>query len=878
MPYQKKLVEELPSTPPAGEEGDHAPHRYSFLVEFSLLAAVFLAPIAIGTVHPWSSGLIAALSLISFLFLVFRRRRRPRSFLLFPMGLALLGACALVLLQLVPLPPGLLGFISPRAREIGDYLLAGTLLAAKWQPVSLDPPSTAMDLVRLMACALVFVVVANYFNDRQRARRVLKTIALSGLMVAIVALLSKLFSLPGIFGLYPRQGEFFFGTFINPNHQAAFLTLATLVAIGLVLSGRERQGKVFFAACAFFSGAAVLLTLSRGGIVAFFAGLVLLLVIITTGQSARLKRVVLVQAIAIGLLLIAGYLAYDTIVRELRTLGDLQALREETKFNSWKGTLQMIADFPLLGVGKGAYAVAYHRYKTVAAEATFTHAENEVLEVISNLGFLGGVALIAVFVLSFFMALRRTRRSMSLASLAAAAFAVAGHNLVDFNLETGGVAVPFCALLGIMAASPFSHAGKPAHWETALRLSGRLAMVLAPLLLASAVICWYYGWRHDLQLQTEHLLEAAREKPAEPCSEGKLGAISCSMLEHHRADFLTPLVLGKAYLEQQPRRNLERAAHWLARAMYLNPSSPQAHLFMGRALYFLGRQNQALVEYRLAVSHRPQLLAAVTGELMRLSGDARQVIAATPPSASNYLLVAHNLRSLGRKDAAETAASLALEQEGSNVSALELLVDLALEQNQLPRAEELVRRMLEINPLYDRAHLLLGTVKLRRGDVQAAEKVWSEGFEQIPDSSLLAYRLVEFYLSQGRLSEAEQVASRLQRIAPSDSRSQARLLALMGRIHESKGMLFEARRDFQSATQLDPAFPGYQLDIARLEEALGNYDEAEKIYNRLLAENYRAAEINARLQKLQQAKEKALQDAMREVWLKNEEGRKNPGR
>ncbi len=875
MPYRKHVKEER-AEDEAGTEEQRAPHRYSALVEWPALALVFVAPLAIGTVHVWSSGLVLALALLSFGALVLRRRRKARSFLLFPVGVALLGACALVALQLVPLPSWLHRLLSHTGDDLSRHLREGTRLGEEgWWPLSLSAPATAAELMRLLACALGFIVAVNYFNDRQRARRMLKAVSICGFLVAVVALLSKLFSLPGVFGLFPgRGGEHFFGTFVNPNHQAAFLALTSLVSFGLTLSGRERQGRMFFAAMGLFSGVGVFLTLSRGGMVAYLAGLMLMIVIVATRQSLRLRRVALVQGLAAGLVLLAGYLAYDTIVRELRTLGDVQALREENKIQAWRGALSLMADYPVLGVGKGAYAAAYTRYKSVESGYTYTHAENELLQVMTDLGPLPGLALAGVFVLAFVLSFRRMRQSMSLAGVVVGVFAVGGQNLVDFNLETGGVAVPFVLLVGIMAASPFSHAGQPAVWEVRPRLGGRLAMALVPLVLVLGLGCFAYASAHELGRCTERLLEAAEQPPAEPCAEGRLGQAACDMLRYHPADFLAPLVLGKAYLRPGPGRKMDRAAHWLSRALFLNPSCGTAHRLLGRALFWAGHREQALVEYRAAATYQPELLTAATTEVLRLTGDAEAAIQATPPGAKNYLAVARNLRVLGDPKAAARAAQLALEQDGTMVPALDLLAEMALADSRLEEAQSLARRTLDLDPLHAQAYLTLGAVRSKAGDAAGAEKAWLDGFEQIPDSAQLAYRLVELYLSQGRLAQAEQVASRLQSIAPSDQRSQARLAALLGRIHESKGMLYDARRDFESAAVLDSGYPGYRLEVARLAERMGNFDEAERIYRQLEQEGFRPEEMRKRLESLAQARRKSMEDAMREVWLKKEAGAK----
>lgn len=105
------------------------------------LAAVVGAPLAIGAVHLPIVLAVAAIGCLAFALLAHSLRggRLHAGWL----AAALLGVNAWTLLQLVPLPPGLLGGLAPATAAL--YEAAG---AGGWRPLSLDAAATAAQAAR----------------------------------------------------------------------------------------------------------------------------------------------------------------------------------------------------------------------------------------------------------------------------------------------------------------------------------------------------------------------------------------------------------------------------------------------------------------------------------------------------------------------------------------------------------------------------------------------------------------------------------------------------------------------------------------------------------------------------------------------------------
>jgi tetratricopeptide (TPR) repeat protein len=880
MPYRKRSrdpgsepAQAASGPPPAGQAPAPAlelgrPPRSNLAVEIGVYLLALGTPLAFGTVHPPAVlGMLAA-ALLAMGGLLWTTRRRRSAIKLFPAGVLLLGAAGVCLLQVLPLPPWLLGLLSPSAAALGARVLADSPLADGWRPLSLAPPETWLELAKYLAYALGFLCAANYYTDRARARRLLKAVAWSGFLVALVGFVHKLVLAESILGIHPLPREtFFFSTFINPNHLAGLLGLCSPVALGLALSARERQDRALYGFLGVITGVGVFMSLSRGGMLAYGVGLGFLVLWGAVRGARRLRRVALAQALGALVLALAGSLAYDTIMRELRTLGDLEALREETKIRAWGAAVELMADFPILGVGRGAFATAYPLAKELPAQVTFTHAENLAVQVGLEWGPVLGLAYLTGLLVVFGLGLRRARASYSMAGALTGFLVVLLHNGVDFNLETGGVMMPLVLLLAVLAAGPFSHAGAPAGWETRPRLGRRPAWALVGLSGLLGLAAAGQALRHGLPESTARLLAHQDAPPAAPCDASPLGQAACQLMDSHPTDFLPHLVLGRAALRARPPDALAALRH-LNRALLLNPTHAATHTLAGRALWLAGHREQALLEYRLAVRYGGPVKDAVA-ETLGLGRDPSLSVRAIPDEPVPLLQAAGLLRARGHTRAAAEAARRAFELNSTSLPALDILGELALAEGRAAEAEALARQGLQVDPQHAEGHELLARALLAQGLEARADQALEEGLAQIPDSVLLASRLVERLLLQKEHRKAEALVDRMATFAPTDDRSQARLHLLVGRIKEARGMFFEARQAFRLAAEASPGDPGVLYRLARVEERMGGYDEAERLYGLLIGMGHRPEEMRARLQVIVEARKLERDGSMWNTWIKS---------
>jgi O-antigen ligase len=141
-----------------------------------------------------------------------------------------------------------------------------------------------------------------------------------------------------------------------------------------------------------------------------------------------------------------------------RLVGTVNAADPTTgRAHFWRGTLEMIKDHPLLGVGLGAFSDAYPRYDTGGGTYRLEQAHNDYLQILSDAGLVGGL-LGLVFVAALFrVAFRQVqsrdkfRRGVALGALSGCA-GVLVHSFFDFTLHTAANGLLFLVLAALATA------------------------------------------------------------------------------------------------------------------------------------------------------------------------------------------------------------------------------------------------------------------------------------------------------------------------------------------------------------------------------------------------------------------------------------------
>jgi hypothetical protein len=391
-------------------------------------------------------------------------------------ALLLVGAC-----QLMPLPPRLLGWLSPGTARLYEQLFPTRaevlpygetredVLPSAGSTLSLYPGQTRQELLRLLAVVLLFSVVRHNIASAASLRRLSLVALVNGTLLSWFALL-QYFSSGDRNTLYWRFpcGGMVFGPFGCHNHFAFYINLCVGLGIGLLLSsgtgpwaetradrasnsllawnplGNPKALWISVALALMFTGVAC--SLSRSGLLALVAtlGLFGALGFWRWRRLSQWPMVLLSLALALGLL---TWLGSSQVRQRLDTLWEGKAFREN-RLPIWAHAWPLVGEFPAWGTGYGTfpYVEPLHRVDEANGNAIAGHAENEYLEAIVE----GGAVRLALSLLAIGLVYRLGGRAaarpgnpgragLALGTLFAFTTLVI-HSMGDFGLHIPAIA------------------------------------------------------------------------------------------------------------------------------------------------------------------------------------------------------------------------------------------------------------------------------------------------------------------------------------------------------------------------------------------------------------------------------------------------------
>ena len=505
------------------------PNSFDSVIEWLLVCLLAFMPLAFGVVQAWSEMIVVALSgaiVICFLLkLVFNRHSEIIwSWSYIPIGLFIF----IVILQLIPLPVGIMSIISPNTAALKTELLGDlpqTNDALKSMTLSFYPNATRHDLRLILAVAGVFVVVLNVFRNPEQIKRLLMAMTVIGAVIAAIALTQNIFGNGKIYWFISSSHcKGYSGPFVNHSNYGQFMNLSIGAALGWLcvklneafsdkkaklpdvvnyLSTGPGKSLWLLAAMIGLCTATLFVSLSRGGVVSMLIAMILTTLLFASKQSCRSYSWIMV-IIALVAFTCVLYVSFDAVYDRLASLKDFDNA-QGSRLQMLKDTLVAWTRFPITGTGLGAYSVVYPMFDRSTNAGIAAHAENEYAQMLAETG-LVGLGLLIILGIIVFSSLGKNLRNSGQPALhqngtgpvCSAAYglcfgiiAILIHSLSDFGQHLPANAMLtaiFCALLLVMARSQKSIPGRPAE---AFAFSGKSILLRIGVLISVFMLwCW----------------------------------------------------------------------------------------------------------------------------------------------------------------------------------------------------------------------------------------------------------------------------------------------------------------------------------------------------------------------------------------------------
>jgi O-antigen ligase len=387
-------------------------------------------------------------------------------------------------LQLVPLPPPILRTISRESFEIWSAAanvasMAG-VKAGSSHPISIDPPATTFEVLRIIALFAAFTAIALLVRSHQRRVALASVLCAAAVFEAMYGLREAALQRYEIWGWVNRLiFHRVTGTFVNPNHFAHYMAIVLPMALFLAAIAWHRAGSpqtplsrrlLHLIEHSFLRTAvsvivllvsllAILLAQSRGTLLATGVG------ILAVGAFLPGRRVLrFVLGATAGLVIVATlalFLGPERSVRRFQPAEIAQGALEGRRIGI-SAAIGVWQRFPVLGSGLGTFHRAVYLEQSADLTKTYHHAHNDYAEIAATagaIGFLGAVGSLfagyaALIRMTFGAAaadLSWSRRAYQVAALTSLTIAMI-HALVDFNFFIPSNPATLAAIAGAAVA------------------------------------------------------------------------------------------------------------------------------------------------------------------------------------------------------------------------------------------------------------------------------------------------------------------------------------------------------------------------------------------------------------------------------------------
>jgi O-antigen ligase len=427
---------------------------------YGLVGVLVFVPLPYGSVEPWSQAVFeCAVFVLGLLWCLHAALNRTWAMPDLRLLLPLIALAVLATLQSL-------------SWSQGNVAGVGAV-----QALSADPFESWIFAMRVLALTAVGMMAVRFTHNSLRLT----------ILVGAVIFIATASAAFGIVRLTMQHADGFvlrsllmgggFAQFINKNHFAFIIepAMGLLMAMTLLRSDSGSR-KLFYVSAIILLWAALVMSGSRGGVLAVSAEMIAAALIfiysrksraaIEKNGTRRARSVVTVAITVAGILLVVTttmiWLGGDqlstgveTATTEITT--DASDIHEGARRRDiWRATMRMARAHPIAGAGLGGYWAEFPVYHDASGVLTPQQAHNDYLELLASGGLIGA----AIFVWFTFALVQQCRKALRTFTgiqrvIACGSiigiFGVALHSLVEFGLHITANALAFVILLAILS-------------------------------------------------------------------------------------------------------------------------------------------------------------------------------------------------------------------------------------------------------------------------------------------------------------------------------------------------------------------------------------------------------------------------------------------
>jgi O-antigen ligase len=377
---------------------------------------IVFATTAFGAVYPWGyTPLFVAAACIGAIGLV-REAGVPAEVRALAIGL--LFVVLAVGGQLVPVPGAALDFLSPQvARLLSRYSLTFAA-SGEHHSLSIDAGATRLAMMGLAGLGL-YLIGLPCLLSRRDLHKLPRNLILFAVVLALVGVFGREHNNGLVYGFWqPEEGSNGngFGPFVNRNHFAGWMLMATCLSIGVLCGRMEVIGRGFkpglrnrivwcstseasrimlIAAGVVVMAISLVWTMSRSGIISFTCAVLGFVWLVARRRDVgKGRRVVVLCTLGIVLLASVSWRGIDHLGEWFGNTRDI-----ESRFEAWKDGWHVVRDFPIAGTGLNTYRDAMVFYQQHVTDVWMTHAHNDYLQFLAEGGLLVSLPAIAAVAL-----------------------------------------------------------------------------------------------------------------------------------------------------------------------------------------------------------------------------------------------------------------------------------------------------------------------------------------------------------------------------------------------------------------------------------------------------------------------------------------------